>query len=67
MVISVPLLKFFELLIFPVMDPSGFCFHLEIIGIEGSTFDEAGVLAFFGPKRENDGDSVFLTGVLDSV
>lgn len=54
-VILVPLRKFFELLILPVIDPSAFCLKLLITG---TSFATAG---FFAPPNEKPGD--FATGL----
>jgi hypothetical protein len=54
-VISVPLRKFLELLIIPVMDPFGFCFQRVRIGRLGSTFGVGLDLDDDPPKREKEG------------
>lgn len=54
-VISVPVRKFLELLIIPVMEPFGFCFQRVRTGRLGSTFGAALAPEDKPPKREKVG------------
>jgi hypothetical protein len=61
-VISVPLLKFFEFLTIPVIEPSLFCLNLPTIGMLSATG-----AAFLGaPPKENPPDAFLATGLAGS-